>query len=795
METATTKFNLPTVFVIFGVTGDLMKSKLLPGLFNLYKKNLLPKKLEIIGFSRRPYSDEDLRDYLRNIMMGKKFSDPSRWDAFLSQFLYLEGQFDDATVYKKLASKLGQVDGQWRVCANKLFYLAVPPHNYRTILNSLHNSGLTIPCSPEEGWTRVILEKPFGRDLKNAQELDALLGTLFKEEQIYRVDHFLGKETVRNILAFRFSNSFLAPAWNNKYIEKIEIKLYEKSRVKDRGDFYDGVGALRDVGQNHLLQLLALFTMTHPMEFDAATIRRKRVEILSHLQIDTDNTKIENRTLRGQYEGYADEDGVSKKSQTETYFKIKTYINNSRWMGVPMYLESGKAMHTSRLEVVVTFKKQDELMHQQGAKDYRNVLRYQIQPQEKITTSFLIKKPGHDYILQQQNFEFDYKEVYEREEFIEAYEKLLLDMIKGDQTLFVTTEEILQEWRFVEPILNVWKEGKPTLFTYKLQSQIAHVVAEDTIPELKKEIGIIGLGKMGGNLALQLLENGWHVVGLNRSAEKTNELAKRGLNPAYSVKELVTKLSGPRIILIMLPAGRAVDDILFGKDGLLTHLQKKDIIIDGGNSYFKDTIERAKKITAKHIGYVDVGISGGPKGARRGACVMVGGSRELFSYLLPLYIDISVAGGVAFFEGVGAGHFVKMVHNGIEYGMMQAIAEGFAVLAKSEYKPDLKKATSVYNHGSVIESRLIKWLKQAYELYGPSLEPISGSVAHTGEGAWTVETAKRMGLTTPVIEEALKFRMESEKKPSYTGKVVSALRGQFGGHTVLSQTSKVESQK
>lgn len=776
------KFQLPTVFIIFGVTGDLVKRKLLPAFYNLHFKNLLPKKFKVIGFSRRDYSDEDLRLYLKELIRKQRFKEPDRWDSFLSQFYYIRGEFDDGKAYEKLAHILGNVDGQWRLCSNKLFYLAVPPNYYRTIVNNLHDSGLTIPCSPEEGWTRVILEKPFGKDLKNALELDELLGTLFREEQIYRIDHFLGKETVRNILAFRFSNSFLAPAWNSKYIEKIEIRLFEKERVRERGEYYDGVGALRDVGQNHLLQLLALFTMTHPRDFQSKNIWRRRIEILSRLKILKEE-EIPTFTIHGQYKGYKDEEGVSKSSQTETYFKIKTYIDNARWAGVPIYLESGKGMRQSKLEVVVTFKHQEPCLCPPG-QHFKNVLHYHIQPQEKIVAHFLVKKPGHDNILQLQDFEFDYQKAYQRKEFIEAYEKLLLDMIKGDQTLFVTTEEILHEWRFVEPILAAWKKNQPKLITYLPGKQITTTIADDKRRVIKKEVAIIGLGKMGGNLAQQLLNKKWRVVGFNRSRQKTDTLVQFGLEPTYSLKELTKKIAPRRIIILSLPAGAAIETIIFGKDGLVNYLKKGDIVIDASNSFYKDSIRRNKKMQKAGIDYVDVGVSGGPQGALKGASLMIGGERNIFEYLMPLFHDIAVAGGVQFFKGVGAGHFVKMVHNGIEYGMMQSIAEGFTILKNAEYKLNLKDVAYVYNHGSVIESRLISWLEDALVLYGEDLNEISGVVSHTGEGRWTIETAKELGVKAKIIKEALQFRIASAKNPSYTGKIISALRGQFGGHEV-----------
>lgn len=466
------KFTLPTIFVIFGITGDLVKKKILKALYHLYIKKYFPPRFRLYGFSRRDMSNEELRKYLLDIMKQGKFPSPKRYEEFLSAFFYVKGDFYDGQAYKNLATMLGQVDGEWTVCSNKLFYLAVPPAAYADIITNLHSSGLTIPCSPEEGWTRVILEKPFGTDLQTAKNLDIQLGSLFKEEQIYRVDHYLAKETVRNILAFRFSNSFLTPAWNNNYIEKIELKLLEKNTVSTRGDFYDKVGALRDVGQNHLLQLLGLFIMDEPSGYSPEDIKKKRAEALESIEI-MDSNHVALNTVRGQYEGYKNEEGVDKNSQTETYFKIKLFSRKSDFKGVPLYIESGKAMKDSLIEVVVTFKHAMSSLYNL-ADTPKNVLHYHLSPEEKISMRFLAKKPGFDYSLDEHELGFNYREVYDVTEFVDDYEALLYDIIKGDQTLFVSTEEIITQWKFIEHIADTWQKGKPQLFSYPRNTYEGH---------------------------------------------------------------------------------------------------------------------------------------------------------------------------------------------------------------------------------------------------------------------------------------------------------------------------------
>ncbi|MFA6408286.1 MAG: decarboxylating 6-phosphogluconate dehydrogenase [Candidatus Paceibacterota bacterium] len=300
----------------------------------------------------------------------------------------------------------------------------------------------------------------------------------------------------------------------------------------------------------------------------------------------------------------------------------------------------------------------------------------------------------------------------------------------------------------------------------------------------KKMIGIVGLGKMGAGIARQLHEKGWNVCGYNRSAPTRATLAQEGIETVATLEELVERIPVPRTIWLMVPAKKPTHEMLFGKVGLATLLAKGDSVIDGGNSFYKDSVVNGKKLAKYGIKFMDVGFSGGPSGARNGGCLMIGGDATLFNKYETLFKDLSRPGAYKFFKGVGAGHFVKMVHNGIEYGMMQALAEGFAVLKKSPYKLDLTRVAEIYNNGSVIESRLVGWMKGAFETYGADLKKVSGTVAHTGEGQWTVQIAKSLKVPAQVIGASFKFRVDSVKKQSYTGKLLSALRNQFGGHAV-----------
>ncbi|MCP6726493.1 MAG: glucose-6-phosphate dehydrogenase [Patescibacteria group bacterium] len=767
---------LPTIMIILGATGDLAEKKLLPSLFHLYEKGKLPSMFQIVGFSRRDWGNEEFQSYVTKILK-KHTKETAKIKKFVQFIVYQQGYFEKRGGYNKLAVTLGFKDEEWKVCSNKLFYLAVPPKLYKGIFEHLSSSGLTEPCSPEEGWTRVIVEKPFGKDLKTAQELDRMLGDLFEEEQIYRIDHYLGKETVQNILAFRFSNSFFEPAWDNKSIEKIEVKLLERDGIAKRGEFYDGIGALRDVGQNHLLQMLSLFLMDNPGMFSADSIRAKRAEVLGAIKSMTVKD-VGELTVRGQYEGYRKVEGVEKNSKTETYFRLLLEVDTLRWKGVPIVLESGKGMKEDLVEVVVTFRHQQPCLCPPG-QHYKNQLHYHIQPTEGIFASFWVKKPGSEMILERKDFSFDYRAAYSDEEFIDAYEKLLTAAVAGDQTLFVSTEEILASWKFIDPIISAWQTRKVPLQSYKLHSEDIRKEKIIKKESLERLIGFVGLGKMGSEMVSRLSEHGWQLLVFDENAKAIKEAESTLVKGAADIKEMIQGLSSPRIIWLMVPAGKPVDDVL---DTLLPNLSKGDIIIDGGNSFFEDSEKRAVSLKKKGIHFIDAGVSGGPGGARQGASLMIGGDKEIYELLVPLFSDLSTQGGFGYMGKAGAGHFVKMVHNGIEYGMMQSIAEGFALMKKAPFSLNLKEVARVYNRGSVVESRLVGWLLEAYDIFGQNLKGISGSVSHTGEGEWTVKTAKKFKVNVEIIAKSLAFRIRSSVKPSYTGQILTALRNRFGGH-------------
>jgi glucose-6-phosphate 1-dehydrogenase len=780
----------PTILVVFGATGDLMERKIGPALYYLHEKERLPERFRVVGFARRDIPDAGFREMVSGAVRTHRATKPKESDVrgFAKSFSYAQGMFDDIDAYGKLVDKLNTIDDEWQVCANKLFYLAVPPQYYRTIFEHLAASGLTATCGEDSagGWTRVIVEKPFGKDCATARELDELLGTLFEEQQIYRIDHYLAKEMLQGIMSFRFSNNLLEPSWDNRAIDRIEINLLETLDAANRGAFYDGVGALRDVGQNHLLQMLALITMAQPVSMDADAIRAQRVAALRALA-PMSAEEVRRATFRAQYDGFRDHPGVAADSTTETFFKVVTHLESPAWRGVPVIMQGGKGLGSVRKHIVVSFKHPEPCMCD-DTEHVENRVVFRLEPAESITIAFWTKKPGFDSALEERDFNFLLYEKEEKAQYTEEYAKLMLDAIHGDQTLFVSTREVRAMWQFIDPIVAGWADGLVSLERYRNGSDevltqsasVGHGVPH--ADPLRREIGVVGLGKMGAGLARDLIEHGWRTVGYNRTAGVAMTMESDGLVPAYSLAELVESLSPPRVVWLMVPAGKPVDDVLFGAGGLEESLAAGDTIIDGGNSLYKDAAPRAERLAVKGIRFIDVGTSGGPAGARRGACLMIGGAREDFRRLRPLWSDIAAEGGYRHFAGVGAGHFVKMVHNGIEYGMMQAIAEGFTVLRASSYSLDLTDVAAVYNSSSVIESRLMGWLEGAFRLHGEDLEGVSGAVGHTGEGAWTVEAAREQGIHARVIEEALRFRLESERDPDWTGKALSGLREQFGQH-------------
>lgn len=465
--------NIPTVLVVFGATGDLMKKKVVPAMFHLFQKGELPAMFRIVGFARREWNNDNFRTHVKDLLVehGIGAGDPDHLNEFLQLFHYQRGDFADAASYHHLQQALAEGDRAWGVCANKLFYLAVPPQSLEPIFRNLADSGLTAPCSPEEGWTRVIVEKPFGDNMATARRLDELLSSLFREEQIYRIDHYLAKEMLQNILIFRFANNLFELTWDNRLIESVHARVFESVGVEMRGAFYESLGALRDVGQNHLLQMLALVTMDPPENFAPDPVRAKRAEAMGWIKTPTPED-IRTHTRRAQYKGYREIAGVHPSSDVETYFKVELEMRAPRWSGVPFTIESGKRLGEPIKEIVITFKHPVPCLCPPDAiEHYKNEVIIRMEPREEILIGFWAKRPGFSMASDKQTFNFMLREPATRHQYIEEYERLLIDCIRGDQTLFVSTAEIREMWRVVDPIVQAWQAGAVPLEVYEADAR------------------------------------------------------------------------------------------------------------------------------------------------------------------------------------------------------------------------------------------------------------------------------------------------------------------------------------
>lgn len=455
--------NHPTTLIIFGATGDLAQTKIFPALADLLQAGVLPPDFYIVAFARKTFTDTEYKEMVGRWIQGSHAHiTPAVLQDLLNRVRYVRGDFDDDASYHTLQRELVSIDKAAHAsCSNKLFYLAIPPALYEGVLNHIALSGLSIPCADKSGWTRILLEKPFGNDLKTARSLDHLLGLLFKEEQIFRIDHYLAKETVQNILAFRFSNALFEPLWNHEYIERVELVLSESKTVGTRAPFYEGLGALKDVGQNHALQMLALIAMERPDSLVADDIRRKRAQTLQALELSTSAPLV-----RAQYDSYRAEDGVSIHSDTETAFLLSAHVHTSRWKGVPFTIMSGKAFAAGDALIRVYFKKVPWCAWGDLACEQGNRLTFRIQPKEGIAISFLAKQPGLEGVLEERELSFSYDSVQVSKRSPGAYERVLADCVRGDQTLFASTDEVDASWKFIGDTMKAW-QAHPLLSYHK----------------------------------------------------------------------------------------------------------------------------------------------------------------------------------------------------------------------------------------------------------------------------------------------------------------------------------------
>ena len=455
--------------VLFGASGDLAKRKVIPAMFDLARHNSLGPQYAIVGYARTPMNDESFRGSIGDA--AKNMSeigpiDPKKWEEFASNLYYQPGEYGKPEDFVKLAQRLKELESEKKLAGNRLFYLSTPPEVYKDIVEQLGKAGLARPTCPDS-WVRIIIEKPFGRDLASAKELNKIVLNVFEEHQVYRIDHYLGKDTVQNLLVLRFSNGIFEPLWNRNYVDHVQITAAETLGVERRGGFYETTGALRDMIQSHVLQLTSLVAVEPPASFDATAVRNEKLKVLQSIR-PFDLGMVAQSVVRGQYAsgqidgkpvpGYRSEPGVSPASRTETFVAAQVLIDNWRWAGVPFYLRTGKRMAKRTTEIVIQFKRAPHIVFRERDVE-ANRLVLNIQPDEGISVSFGAKKPGPDMAIGNVTMNFSYREGF-GDGARSAYSTLLGDCVRGDATLFDRGDSVEAAWALVDPILDVWSAAK-----------------------------------------------------------------------------------------------------------------------------------------------------------------------------------------------------------------------------------------------------------------------------------------------------------------------------------------------
>jgi glucose-6-phosphate 1-dehydrogenase len=457
----------PAIFVIFGASGDLTRRKLVPAIYNLAQSGHLPERFAILGVARQAMDEAAFRARMREHVASVE-DEPLQedlWRAIEERLYYLPGEFTDAELYATLGARLREVGARHDIPPNYLFYLATPPDMFAPVVIRLGDARLT---REDAGWRRVIIEKPFGYSLADARALNAELSKALTESQTYRIDHYLGKETVQNIMALRFANGIFEPIWNRRYVDHVQMTVAEAEGIGTRGSFYDRAGALRDMVQNHMFQLLTLVAMEPPISFDADAVRNEKVKVLQAVPPPTVD-EVRRHAVRAQYRGYLDERNVAHDSRTETFVAMRLHVDNWRWAGVPFYLRTGKALVRRATEIAVQFKQAPFALFRTTRVEclHSNVLTIRIQPNEGISLSFDAKEPGPFERLGTVKMDFSYAEYFKAEPST-GYETLLFDALVGDQTLYHRMDIVEAGWKIVDPVLVAWaQDGRSPMLAYE----------------------------------------------------------------------------------------------------------------------------------------------------------------------------------------------------------------------------------------------------------------------------------------------------------------------------------------